>query len=87
MNLAGFRITRANHIEFNNSTQHWKVQDRKGKVRFIAKSRSAWLEWEHQNVQSGYLAIKTTPHPVPIQADNQRSIFTVKPYSNRLGIN
>jgi len=28
-----------------------EVIDRKGKVRFIAKSRSACLEWEQQNLQ------------------------------------
>ena len=44
-------ITRASHIEFNNATQHWEVKDRKGKVRFIARSRSACLEWEQQNLQ------------------------------------
>ena len=39
------------NIEFNNSSQHWEVKDRRGKVRFIAKSRSACLEWEQQNLQ------------------------------------
>ncbi len=49
--LGRLEITRASHIEFNNSTQHWEVIDRSGKVRFFAKSRSAGLEWEHQNLQ------------------------------------
>jgi hypothetical protein len=49
--LGRLEITRASHIEFNNSTQHWEVSDRKGRVRFIAKFRSACLEWEQQNLQ------------------------------------
>ena len=49
--LGRLKITRASTIEFNNSTQHWAVIDRKGKVRFIARSRSACLEWEHENLQ------------------------------------
>jgi hypothetical protein len=44
-------IHRATNIEFNNSTPHWEVKDRKGKVRFIAKFRSACLDWEQQNLQ------------------------------------
>ncbi len=51
MNLAGLQITRASNIEFNNSTQQWEVKDRRGKIRFIARSRSACLEWEQQNLQ------------------------------------
>jgi len=39
------------NIEFNNATQQWEVKDRKGRVRFIARSRSACLEWEQQNLQ------------------------------------
>jgi hypothetical protein len=49
--LGRLEIHRANHIEFNNSTQHWEVKDRAGKVRFIAKLRSACLEWEQSNLQ------------------------------------
>jgi hypothetical protein len=49
--LGQLEIHRATTIEFNNATQHWEVKDRKGKVRFIAKSRSACLEWEHENLQ------------------------------------
>jgi hypothetical protein len=49
--LGRLEITRASHIEFNNATQQWEVIDRKGKVRFIAKSRSACLEWEQTNLQ------------------------------------
>ena len=39
------------NIEFNNTTQQWEVVDRKGTVRFIAKSRAACLEWEQQDLQ------------------------------------
>ena len=49
--LGLLEITRASNIEFNNSTQHWEVKDRKGNVRFIARSRSACLNWEQQNLQ------------------------------------
>ena len=49
--LGRLEIHRASNIEFNNATQQWDVIDRKGKVRFIARSRSACLEWEEQNLQ------------------------------------
>ncbi len=49
--LGRLEITRATNIEFNNATQHWEVKDRKGQVRFFAKSRSACLEWEQQNLR------------------------------------
>jgi hypothetical protein len=49
--LGRLEIHRATNIEFNNATQQWEVKDRKGKVRFFAKSRSACLEWEQQNLQ------------------------------------
>jgi hypothetical protein len=49
--LGRLQITRASNIEFNNATQQWEVKDRKGKVRFIAKSRAVCLEWEQQNLQ------------------------------------
>ncbi|MGO8929301.1 MAG: hypothetical protein ACLQU3_20740 [Limisphaerales bacterium] len=50
--LGLLQITRATTIEFNNITQKWEVKDGRGKVRFIAKSRSACLEWEQQNLQA-----------------------------------
>ena len=49
--LGRLEIHRATNIEFNNATQQWEVRDRKGKVRFIARSRSACLDWEQQNLQ------------------------------------
>lgn len=49
--LGRLQITRATSIEFNNITQHWEVNDSRGKIRFIARSRSACLEWEQQNLQ------------------------------------
>jgi hypothetical protein len=50
--LGRLEITRASTIEFNTTTQTWEVKDRKGRVRFIAKSRSACLEWEQINLQA-----------------------------------
>ena len=49
--LGRLEITRATNIEFNNADQKWEVIDRKGRVRFIAKSRTACLEWEQHNLQ------------------------------------
>ena len=49
--LGRLQITRASNIEFNNTTQQWEVKDRRGHMRFFSKSRSACLEWEHQNLQ------------------------------------
>jgi hypothetical protein len=49
--LGRLEIHRASNIEFNNADQKREVIDRKGKVRFIAKSRSECLEWEQQNLQ------------------------------------
>ena len=49
--IGRLEITRACNVEFNYPTQRWEVKDRKGKVRFFARSRSACLEWEQQNLQ------------------------------------
>jgi hypothetical protein len=49
--LGRLEISRASNLEFNNTTQHWEVKDPRGKVRFIARSRSRCLEWEQQNPQ------------------------------------
>jgi hypothetical protein len=49
--LGQLEITGASNLEFNNTDQKWEVIDRKGRVRFIAKSRAACLEWEQQNLQ------------------------------------
>ncbi len=49
--LGRLEIRRASNTEFNNSTQQWEVIDRKCRVRFFARSRSACLEWEHENLQ------------------------------------
>jgi hypothetical protein len=51
--IGRLEVTRASNLEFNNSTQHWEVKDRRGRIRFIAKSRSACLEWEEMNLQPG----------------------------------
>ena len=48
--IGRLEITRASNLEFNNGTQQWEVKDMKGKVRFVAKSRSACLEWEQTNL-------------------------------------
>jgi len=49
--LGRLEIVRASNVEFNNASQQWEVKDRRGKTRFISKSRSACLEWEQQNLQ------------------------------------
>lgn len=49
--LGRLDITRASQIEFNNADQKWEVTDRRGRVRFIARSRASCLEWEHENLQ------------------------------------
>ena len=49
--LGHLEVTRATTIEFNHADQKWEVKDPHGKVRFIARSRSACLDWETQNLQ------------------------------------
>ncbi len=49
--LGWLQVHRASNIEFNNTTQHWEVKDRKGRVRFFAKTRSACLSWEQRNLE------------------------------------
>lgn len=49
--IGRLEIHRATNLEFNNTTQQQELKDRRGRVRFIAKSRSACLEWEQQNLQ------------------------------------
>ncbi len=51
--LGRLEITRATNIEFNNTTQQWEVIDRKGRIRFFAKSRA---EWEQRNLEPEYVA-------------------------------
>jgi hypothetical protein len=50
--LGRLEIRRATSVEFNHTTQQWEVKDLKGNIRFFARSRSACLDWEHQNLQS-----------------------------------
>lgn len=49
--LGRLEITQASTIEFNNASQKWEVKDRRGKVRFFSRSRSACLDWEQTNLQ------------------------------------
>jgi hypothetical protein len=53
--LGRLEIHRASNIEFNNTTQQWEVKDPRGRVRFFARSRTACLEWEQQNLQPDWI--------------------------------
>ena len=48
--IGQLEITRASNIEFNNQTQLWEVTDPQGRVLRSARSRSACLEWEQENL-------------------------------------
>jgi hypothetical protein len=47
--IGRLEITRASTIEFNNQHQRWQVKDRRGRVRYFARSRAACLAWEREN--------------------------------------
>ena len=49
--LGRLEVHRTSNIEFNNADQKWEIIDGKGRVRFIARSRSACLEWEQITLQ------------------------------------
>jgi len=47
--IGRLEVSRASTIEFNNQIQRWEVKDRRGHLRFFARSRQACLDWEqHQ---------------------------------------
>jgi len=46
--LGVLQVKRASQVEFNNQTQSWEVLALSGQVRFSSPSRSACLDWEHQ---------------------------------------
>ena len=48
--IGALDIRRASHIEFKNATQRWEVKNLKGTVLFFARSRSACVEWEQENL-------------------------------------
>jgi hypothetical protein len=48
--IGRLEVRRASTIEFNNATQHWEVKDRKERVLYFARSRSACLQWEQENL-------------------------------------
>ncbi|WCJ60718.1 hypothetical protein NXS98_06210 [Fontisphaera persica] len=48
--IGRLEVSRASTIEFNNQTQRWEVKDHRGHLQFFARSRSACLEWEHNNL-------------------------------------
>jgi len=52
LDLGHLEITRASQIKFNNSTRHWEVIDRRGKIAFFAWSRLACLKWEQENLRA-----------------------------------
>ena len=49
--LGRLEIQRATKIEFNHTDAEMGVIDRKGKVRFIAKSWPTCLKWEQLKLQ------------------------------------
>jgi len=61
--LGRLEITRASTIDFSSGAQQWEVKDQEGRVRLIARSRSACLEWEQQNLQPerppAFVAVET----------------------------
>ena len=48
--IGRLEVSRASTIEFNNQTQRWEVKNQRGRTLFFARSRSACLEWEHNNL-------------------------------------
>ncbi len=48
--IGRLEVSRASTIEFNNRTQQWEVKDRRGHLRFFARSRQTCLEWERENL-------------------------------------
>ena len=46
--IGQLEVTRATTIELNNQTQFWEVKDTRDKVLYFHRSRTACLEWEHQ---------------------------------------
>jgi hypothetical protein len=48
--IGSLEIRRASHVEFNNITQQWEVKNLRGKVLFFAKTRTACVEWEQENI-------------------------------------
>ena len=47
--IGKLEVSRASTIEFNNSSQHWEVKNRKGRVLYFHRHRGPCLAWEHQH--------------------------------------
>lgn len=47
--LGRLEVSRASNIEFNNATQHWEVKNRRGRVLYFSRSRTACLGWEQEH--------------------------------------
>jgi len=48
--IGPLEIIRASNIEFNNQTRSWEVKNPQGRVIHLARSRTACLEWEQENL-------------------------------------
>jgi hypothetical protein len=47
--LGTLQITRASHIEFNQTNQNWEVRTPYNQLLFSNASRAICLAWEHQH--------------------------------------
>jgi hypothetical protein len=50
--IGALSIQRATNIEFDNSTQYWRVRDPTGFPLFNSPSRQKCLDWERQYLQT-----------------------------------
>ena len=60
--LGRLHVVRATDIRFNGQTQQWETRHADtGEVLFANASRTACLQWEHENLQPGNPPENPTP--------------------------